>query len=236
MIPMASSDVEHILIDAAIELGREKGFEFLTPLPSHSKGVFLVEDEGGYKVLKLLDSRAKKVDIEGTETDFNVFSAMKALYLESLALDIVDAERLPNVTWYEGPPLHVKGLTRFFDMMHNPTRIALLKEFIAGAPLGEWNRTGYTAKSYVQKDDFSLADTVIKIHEAGFSGLDLIPPNIVRNPEGQVYFIDLFNASMKNHLLSVSKSERARDYARLEMLYEDRGQEVRRYIETQTRK
>ena len=223
-------DVGEFLMEAATALGREKGFELVSLLPSHSKGVFKVEDDEGYKVLKLLDTRVRKVLIEGEEIDFNTFLSIKALYFESLVLDIVDAERLPNFSWYEGPSLYRRGIGRALDKIY-PRRIALLREYVEGNPLGEWNRTGYTASGRVLSNDFSLADAVLKIHDAGFSGLDLIPPNIVINSQGDSYFIDLFDRSMRNHWFSMSGKSKFRDYTKLAGLYEDNGNELIRYIE-----
>jgi serine/threonine protein kinase len=192
-------DMEKFLWESAERIGKKDGFSIVSRLPSCNTGVYKVSDGNGFKVLKLMDSRIRRMEMGGKLVRIDTIGSINAICLENIVLKKASkSNRLPQQYDYFSPSAINRLMQRLFMTYMPPTETWILKEYIDGEPLGYRIPTGYITERYIEKNHDFIIEAVRKIHDVGYANLDIVSPNIVVSNQGMPYLIDFIGQGTVN--------------------------------------
>jgi tRNA A-37 threonylcarbamoyl transferase component Bud32 len=186
-----ANNVNEFLLELAENYAKKNKLKIIERLPSLCSGVFKVTDESCFYVMKIIDSRIRKVKTKHEILNLNPFDVIKAISLESKIVNLIyDTPGIPDEVLYEGPNNPSKMILHKIKSYNNPLTIMRLTDYIYGQPLGTREGNACYLKNKITDNKHILENLIKKIHELGYANLDLVSPNIVLNNENIPYLVD----------------------------------------------
>ncbi|MFT4304354.1 MAG: hypothetical protein ACMXYG_07340 [Candidatus Woesearchaeota archaeon] len=219
------SDIEVYLLNEANRVSSEYGYEIVEKLPAANCAVYKIQKGNDFAVLKIMHSNIGNFLIDDVEYVFDVYGYFKALEIEAEIFKKLDGiEGLPRI--YESViPSNIQRKINETGFSSKVIEAYIIREYIEGIPVGRRNISSISHDYHIKNNPMLIVDTLKEIHHT-IAGLDIIPPNIILNPNGP-YLIDFVSPKTRRKLYSLPSQYEKLKQVDLRRLYDMIDKETR---------